>query len=85
MTEDSRYRSIRCKGRRLPRIQAIVILFGSLRLRRESFLCTRPVQMKLAAEAAHGPRGEQGKINLSYSISLSGLWIPAYAPYSIRR
>lgn len=27
-----------------------------------------PVQMKLAAEAAHGARGEQGKINLSCSI-----------------
>jgi len=28
------------------------------------FLMHSPVQMKLAAEAAHGARGEQGKINL---------------------
>jgi len=34
-----------------------------------SSLMHSPVQMKLAAEAAHGARGEQGKINLPCSIS----------------
>lgn len=34
-----------------------------------AFFMRRPVQRKHATEVAHGPRGEQRKINLPYSIA----------------
>ena len=33
------------------------------------FLMCSPMQRKYAAKAAHGARGEQGKINFPYSIA----------------